>query len=138
MAAKGGYRTRQQDELLHFLKENPGMHHTAAQIRDHFARQDQPIGTATIYRQLERFVEDGTVRKYLLETGDSACYEYVGRGSGCSGHFHCKCERCGRLIHMDCEELKEIREHLLTHHGFEWNSGKTVFYGICDQCRKTA
>ena len=138
MAAKGAYRTRQQDELLRFLKNNPGAHHTAAQIRDYFAHQDQPIGTATIYRQLERFVEDGTVRKYLLETGDSACYEYVGEGSGCSEHFHCKCERCGRLIHMDCEELKEIREHLLTHHGFEWNSGKTVFYGICDQCRKTA
>ena len=138
MAAKGAYRTRQQDELLQFLKNNPGAHHTASQIRDYFLRQDQPIGAATIYRQLERLVEDGTVRKYLLETGDSACYEYVGKDPCCSGHFHCKCEKCGRLIHMNCNELQAIKEHLLTCHGFEWNSGKTVFYGICDQCRKTA
>ena len=47
---KGAYRTRQQDELLEYLKETPGMHHTAAQIRDHFRGREKSIGTATIYR----------------------------------------------------------------------------------------
>ena len=37
---------------------------------------------------------------------------------------------------MDCEELAAIREHLLAHHGFQWNAGKTVFYGICEKCRQ--
>ena len=133
---KGAYRTRQQDELLEYLRETPGMHHTAAQIRDHFASREQSIGTATIYRQLERFVADGTVRKYLLGAGDSACYEYVPQSESCALHFHCKCEKCGRLIHLNCDELRQVREHLLERHGFSWNSGKTVFYGICDQCRK--
>ena len=136
MASKAPYRTRQQDELLEYLRQNPGLHHTAAQIRDHFASVDQRIGTATIYRQLERFVEEGTVRKDLLETGDSACYEFVEKKAACANHFHCKCEKCGKLIHMDCEELQEVRNHLLEHHGFLWNAGKTVFYGICDQCRE--
>jgi Fur family ferric uptake transcriptional regulator len=133
---KGAYRTRQQDELLDYLKQTPGAHYTAAQIREHFAHQEKSIGTATIYRQLERFVEDGTVRKYLLDTGDSACYEYVAQKELCASHFHCKCEKCGRLIHLECDELKQIQSHLLTAHGFAWNSGKTVFYGVCDQCRK--
>ena len=133
---KGAYRTRQQDELLEYLKETPGMHHTAAQIRDHFASREQSIGTATIYRQLERFVADGTVRKYLLDAGGSACYEYVPQSESCALHFHCKCEKCGRLIHLNCDELRQVREHLLERHGFSWHSGKTVFYGICDQCRK--
>ena len=133
---KTGYRTRQQDELMAYLKERPGVHHTAAQIKEYFARQEKNIGTATIYRQLERFVEDGTVRKYLLETGDSACYEYVGGQSGCAAHFHLKCEKCGKLIHTDCEELKRLETHLLEDHGFAWTIGKTVFYGVCDQCRE--
>ncbi len=133
---RGAYRTRQQDELLEYLKETPGVHHTAAQIRDHFASREQPIGTATIYRRLERFVADGTVRKYLLDAGGSACYEYVAQKESCALHFHCKCEQCGKLIHLNCDELEQVREHLLNCHGFSWNSGKTVFYGICDQCRK--
>ena len=79
---------------------------------------------------------EGTVRKYLLDAGGSACYEYVAQSETCAQHFHCKCETCGRLIHLNCDELLKVREHLLQCHGFSWNSGKTVFYGMCDQCRK--
>ncbi len=134
MSLKISYRTRQQEELLDYLKSTPGEHHTAAQIRDHFSSMGKPIGTATIYRRLERFVEDGRVRKYMLETGDSACYEYIEPRMDCTSHFHCKCEKCGRLIHLDCDELSRIREHLLKEHGFVWDYGRTVFYGICSQC----
>ncbi len=134
MASRSPYRTRQQEELINYLRSEPGRHHTAAQIRDHFARADRAIGTTTIYRQLERFVEDGSVRKYMLETGDCACYEYVEQGKGCGAHFHCKCEKCGKLIHLDCDELREVREHLLSRHGFRWDFGRTVFYGICEEC----
>ena len=131
-----GYHTKQQDELLLFLKAHQGTHLTAAQIRDELVRTGKPISTATIYRQMERFAEEGIVRKYLLETGDSACYEYAGeQAPACSSHFHCKCEKCGRLIHMDCDALREISHHLMEDHGFAWDSGKTVFYGICDQCQ---
>ncbi len=133
---KPTYHTKQQDELLAFLKSHAGTHLTAAQIRDELVREGKPISTATIYRQMERFASDGTVRKYLLETGDSACYEYAGGyHSECASHFHCKCEKCGRLIHLDCDELQEIRQHLQEHHHFTWDYGRTVFYGICDQCQ---
>ena len=133
---KAPYRTRQQSDLLDYLKETCGKHHTAAELKEHFACCGKTIGTATIYRQLDRLVDEGQVRRYVLETGDSACYEYVESGNDCGSHFHLKCEKCGRLIHLDCEELQAIREHLLEHHGFQWTTGKTVFYGICDQCRK--
>ena len=80
-------------------------------------------------------MEEGSIQKYSLGPGDSACYAYV-ENPQCAAHSHCKCEVCGRLIHLDCEELREIRHHLMDHHGFAWNAGKTVFYGICEQCRK--
>ena len=134
MSAKGAYHTKQQEELIKYLRSTKGEHHTAAEIRAHFSKGEQPIGTSTIYRQLERLVQDGTVMKYVLETGDSACYEYAEKTEMCSSHFHCKCEKCGRLIHLDCHELQEIQTHLMEHHGFSWNAGKTVFYGICDRC----
>ena len=135
MAGKSTYRTRAQEELISYLKASPGRHHTAAEIKEYFSGQDRPIGTATIYRQLERFVEEGSIRKYVLGPGDCACYAYV-PDQQCASHFHCKCESCGRLIHLDCDELREIRAHLLEHHGFSWDTGKTVFYGVCDWCRQ--
>lgn len=134
---KSSYHTRQQDDLLEYLISSVGEHHTAAQIKEHFDTCEKRIGTATIYRRLERLVEEGSVRKYILETGESACYEYIGSQNACAKHFHCKCEKCGRLIHLDCEELQFIRSHLLEHHGFDWNAGRTVFYGVCADCRNT-
>lgn len=135
MAGKTTYKTRAQDELLSFLKAAPGEHYTASEIREYFAEQKHPIGTATIYRQLEHFVNEGCVRKYLVGPGECACYAYT-EDQQCESHFHCRCDVCGRLIHLDCEELQEIQAHLLERHGFAWNAGKTVFYGVCDQCRK--
>lgn len=135
MDSKTTYRTRAQRELLDYLKTKPGKHFTAAEIRKHFTDQGNPIGTATIYRQLERFVDEGSIRKYILGPGESACYAYDGN-QDCISHFHCVCETCGRLIHLKCDELRMIRAHLLEHHGFTWDAGKTVFYGICDQCRE--
>ena len=135
MADKKTYRTHAQEELLNYLKAVPGQHHTAAEIKDHFAAQNKAIGTATIYRQLERFVEDGSIRKYILGPGESACYAFD-EDRQTSLHFHCRCDVCGRLIHLDCKELQQMQAHLLEDHGFMWNTGKTVFYGICDQCRR--
>ena len=135
VAEKGTYRTRAQEAVLNYLKATIGTHHTVSEIKAHFSGQDQPIGTATIYRQLERFVEDGSIQKYTLGPGGSACYAYVGDRQ-CNVHYHCKCEVCGRLIHLNCDELAEIRSHLLEHYGFSWNAGKTVFYGVCEDCRK--
>jgi Fur family ferric uptake transcriptional regulator len=136
LAGKTGYRTRAQEELLAYLKATPGVHHTAAGLKEHFEKEGTPIATATIYRQLERFVDEGQIKKFILGIGESACYAFDDSSAACSSHFHCKCEQCGCLIHLDCEELKEIRTHLLKHHGFAWNAGKKVFYGLCDQCRK--
>ena len=135
MGNRTAYRTRAQEELLTYLKTNPGRHHTAAEIREHFDGLGTPIGTATIYRQLERFVQESIVRKYVVGPGECACYAYE-EDQACESHFHCRCDVCGRLIHLDCDELREIQAHLLEHHGFAWDSGKTVFYGVCDQCRK--
>lgn len=136
MPTKGTYHTRQQEELLQYLRSTAGQHHTVAQLRDHFFRSGTAIGTTTIYRQMERLASEGTVRKYLLDTGDSACYEYVEQKESCTAHFHCKCVQCGRLIHLDCDELREIRAHLEEAHGFLWDAGRTVFYGVCRQCRQ--
>ena len=136
LAAKTGHRTRAQEELLAYLQSTPGVHHSAAELKEHFENEGSAIGTATIYRQLERFVDEGRVKKYIIGPGESACYAFENEAQGCSSHFHCKCRQCGRLIHLDCDELREIQAHLLEHHGFEWDAGKTVFYGLCRQCRE--
>jgi Fur family ferric uptake transcriptional regulator len=110
-----------------------GRHVTVSQIAQHFIDEGEAVGQTTLYRQLEKLESLGRIRKYLNGEGEAACYQYAA-DSACVEHFHLKCEDCGELIHLDCEALDAIERHLLTEHGFQINTLKTVFYGRCGKC----
>ena len=136
MPARGQYSTAQREELVSFLEERRGEHVSVADICSHFRAQGKTIGTTTVYRQLERMVDEGEVNKYIIDLNTPACFEYIGehRERGKNTCFHCKCEKCGRLIHLHCDELEEIQVHLKEEHGFRLDPRRTVFYGVCGEC----
>lgn len=134
---KQPYRTKHRDELLSYLKTVPGVHITVGDICAHFREEGSPIGQTTVYRHLERMVGEGIVRKYIIDVGSPACFEYTGAGdSEPGGCFHCKCEVCGKLIHLHCEELAAVERHLQESHQFLLDPLRTVFYGRCAECRE--
>ncbi len=136
MSTKGKYKTRQQEELLGYLETVPGDHITVNDICAHFKSKGASIGQTTVYRHLERLVEEGLVNKYIIDGNSAACFEYINQGRKQCGEvcFHCKCEKCGKLIHMHCEEFLAIQEHLREHHNFILDPLRTVFYGHCEEC----
>ena len=81
-------------------------------------------------------MDEGVLNKYIIDGSSPACFEYVDTDSheDCDTCYHCKCEKCGRLIHLHCEELEEFQSHLLKDHHFRMDSRRTVFYGLCEQC----
>ncbi len=125
------YKTKQSEIVLSYLKENSDSHLTANAIA--MALSSQNVGKTTVYRHLEKLCRDGAVRKYILEEGDSACYQYIG-DSTCHSHFHLKCLNCNKLLHLECDHLSEIETHINAHHNFKVDSSRTVFYGICEEC----
>ena len=42
----------------------------------------------------------------------------------------------GTIFHMDCSHLGELYDHLLEGHGFANNPRRTMFYGLCRECRE--
>ena len=133
---KSAYKTKQQDFLISYLHEMKGKHFTAEDVRTHFETKQISIGIATIYRQLEKLVAEGTLQKYFIDEHSAACFEYS--GENCKAevpHFHLKCEQCGNLFHVECDEIQELSEHLQKEHGFAINPFRTVLYGICNACK---
>jgi Fur family ferric uptake transcriptional regulator len=137
MTEKPNYRTKQKSELLDYMKSVQGEHVTAQDACDYLRRKGVSIGQTTVYRQLERMVDEGLVNKYVLDANTPACFEYVPEDSHvkCGVCFHCKCEKCGKLFHVSCETLSGLAAHLMKDHGFEMDPLRTVFYGVCKACR---
>lgn len=138
MAGKPKYKTKQREILIEYLASVPGTHITAGDVCEHLRAHGASVGQSTVYRQLEGLVDEGILQKYIIDGNSPACFEYVGQDvhRGAEPCFHCKCERCGKLIHLHCEELNAIGQHLSEHHGFLLNPLRTVFYGLCAECQQ--
>ena len=130
------YKTKQQERLLSCFKAMQGRHFTAEDVAAYFQKQNISIGIATIYRQIEKFVAMGVVQKYFLGEQNAACFQYTGEECHKEvSHFHLKCEKCGTLIHLECHDLEKLSSHLMAEHGFALDPFRTVFYGLCENCR---
>ena len=128
------YTTKQQKAVLDCLSERADEPVSAAAIADALRERGEPIGIATVYRQLERMVDEGLIAKYNIDVNTPACFEYLGSHLGEETCYHCKCCVCGKLIHMHCDELPELQKHVLEHHGFSIDPVRTIFYGVCSDC----
>ncbi len=138
MNSRSKYNTKQREILIEYLKSVTGQHVTANDVCIYFKEHGAAIGQSTVYRQLESLVDEGIVNKYIIDVNSPACFEYNGHDD--LGHkelcFHCKCEKCGSLIHLKCEELSGIGDHLYEEHQFRLDTKRTVFYGVCANCIK--
>ena len=120
MGTKAPYQTKQMKQILAYLQTIEGTHVTAADVCSYFKEQGINVGTTTVYRNLEKMVEQGLVAKYNVDGTSSACFEYLG---------------AEKLIHLHCEDVVKLEQHLMDSHGFRMDPCRTVFYGICEECR---
>ena len=129
------YKTKQRSKILAYLNENKANHITAEEIIEHFKNVGEPIGKSTVYRYLDSLVKENIVRKFVTpERASSACFQYIDRAHNCQIHYHMKCTECGALIHLDCEEIKELSKHIFKEHKFMLDECKTILYGKCEKC----
>lgn len=129
-----GYRTRQRDLILLCLKQSGSNHISADIIMEFMKERGESVGLTTIYRNLERLVNEGELIKYDAPDGKRACYQYAGCDRSHDRHYHLVCNDCGRLSHLCCESLDGLFSHMKEEHRFEPDISKTVLYGRCGVC----
>jgi len=126
------YMTSHKKKILDFLIRNRSRHFTVEEIIEALAAGETRPGKSTVYRQISALLDDGVIRRFEAPGESSFVYQYAA-GIDCEHHFHLKCSRCGKLVHMECDRLHDVRTHILKDHGF-LIGGSSVIYGICAAC----
>lgn len=127
------YNTKQRQAVLGCLERRPQQALTAWEIAEALRGEGCPVGLATVYRQLERLEEAGRIHR--VETGGGALYQIcVHGGDPQQDCFLLRCERCGRMEHLDCTHLRALYEHLEAEHRFRIDPRRTVLTGVCRRC----
>ena len=130
---RGEYSTRQKRVMMTFLKNHDLEPYSVDELLLEMDKQGEKIGRSTAYRYLEQLAENGVVRKYQNARGVTQ-YQHVENSIACDGHFHMMCKSCGRLMHVDCDLMRGLSEHIFTDHGFLLDLRETVLMGICGRC----
>jgi Fe2+ or Zn2+ uptake regulation protein len=86
------------------------------------------ISLATVYRNLQRLVDDGKIRTVLLG-------ERVARYDPETGdHDHFICECCGRVIDIFLERDRQVDLTPLVSDGYMVTTHTLTVYGTCQVC----
>ena len=131
---KNVYKTSQREILLGFLREHRDEEFSTEEIT--CALEGKSIGKSTVYRLISKLCEDGDVLRTRGENGKKILYRYIDKAHECDAHFHLKCRGCGKIIHLDCDFMEELKKHIAGEHGFRPDPRSTVINGVCAECEE--
>ena len=94
------------------------------------------VNTTTVYRYLDKLCAEHIVIKYPDLNSDKAVFQFAGEEKKCTEHLHLKCIKCGKVVHLDCDFMDELKEHLYRDHGFRLQCSGDMLHGICQDCEK--
>lgn len=133
-----GYNTRTRQLILDYLVANRQHAVSAANILEELEKQGACPNPTTVYRYLDKLAGEQRVMKYVADKGEKAVFQYVDENRNCHDHLHLKCIRCGRIYHLECGFMEELRAHLESEHGFVLQCEGSILYGECRACRQAA
>lgn len=129
-----GYKTKQKAVILDCLKNNSDREFTVDGLVELLKSESFTVGRTTVYRYLDYLVKNGDVRKFVSDSTRQATFQYIEHKHECEEHMHLKCIKCGKLIHLSCDFMNGVSEHILSHHNFRLDNAKTTLLGICEDC----
>ena len=131
------YQTQQKTQLLDYLARHSDGAFSMEEVADGLRSDlgDKAPGKSTVYRLVNRLVEEGTVRRFSAGNSRSWLYQIVG-SKNCHHHLHMKCTQCGKLMHMNDEQSERIIEQIFGSSDFAVNQEQTTLYGSCSECSR--
>jgi Fur family transcriptional regulator, peroxide stress response regulator len=121
--------TRQRRLVLEAVSATKA-HPTAEWVYQVVRRQMPRVSLGTVYRNLQRLVEEGRLRSFEREGR-------IRYDADLELHDHFSCDRCGLL--MDIPRASEVLpvERRLRAQGFVVAGRTLEFHGLCRKCRRS-
>ena len=122
--------SKQRELILHALAQNP-IHPTADKLYELIRPFMPTISLATVYRNLNRLVDNGIIRKISGLDG-SVHYDHC-----VEKHYHFICTCCNKVYDVPYDVAQDLEQKLKSLTGLEAQSSDLTFKGICPVCQKS-
>jgi len=127
---RDSYNTKQKELIINIIKnEKKGF-----TIKKIYNRLKDKCGLTTIYRLVDKLVIEGLLIKEISKD-NITYYQYLEECNE-ENHFYLKCNNCGKLIHIDCDCIKDLTNHITKEHNFLLDKEKIILNGLCNKCKE--
>lgn len=122
--------TKQRQIVLDAVKSRRD-HPSADDIYLDVRRKDNRISRGTVYRNLNHLAESGEITHVRVPSADRYDLRL-------DRHYHLFCVGCGLVIDAPVPYQESHDETVAAETGFQIQRHRTVFEGLCPQCRRKA
>src|SRR5215813_14157202 len=119
--------TRQMAAVYEALQRDPS-HPSADEIHRRVRSTLPHISLGTVYRNLQRLVDEGNIRR--LRLGERVMrYDPM-----VAEHDHFICQQCGQIVDVQLERDRHVNLTPLVKRGFTIATHSLSVYGFCQNC----
>jgi Fur family ferric uptake transcriptional regulator len=129
-ARRGRKRSTPHTQVEEVFLEQDG-HVSADDLFTAVRRKYPRVGRATVYRALQRMVDDGTARK--VDFGDGRLRYEASRGR--PRHFHLICNTCHRSSEFLSSDVEVLLEDVAAIRAFAETETVVQIFGRCQDCQ---
>lgn len=129
MTRSTNYNTKQKELILSIIKKKKH----EFRVKDLYNDLNKEIGLTTIYRQIDKLVNEGRINKNINK--DNITYYQYLEECNKKNHFYLKCDKCGNMTHIDCDCIEQLSNHIVKEHQFNLNKDCIIITGICKHCK---
>jgi Fe2+ or Zn2+ uptake regulation protein len=123
-------QTKQRALIWDVLAASNGDHLSVAEVEAAVRAVGSPLHRATVYRTLDRLVEDGLLVRTNLGL-EGAQYEIVQAGH----HHHLVCEYCRKVEHVPHQAVRSAIRRIESTSGFDLTEAELSLEGRCRDCQ---
>jgi Fur family ferric uptake transcriptional regulator len=131
LKARGGKETAQRDDIARVFFSRRG-HVSIDELHAEVKKINRRVGYATVHRTVRLLKDLGFATERHFNDAQ-ARYEHADDEVH---HDHLICERCGRILEFNSEEIEALQESVARALGFVVSRHRMELYGICRDCRE--
>ena len=124
-------QTKQRALIWDVLAAANGDHLSVAEVEAAVRLAGSPLHRATVYRTLDRLVDDGLLTRTNLGH-DGSHYEIAHHHR----HHHLVCEHCGKVEHVRHQAVRSVFRGIEATSGFDLADATLSLHGRCCDCRR--
>ena len=123
------YATKQKEAILNIIKSKE----KTFTVKDIYTELKEKVGLTTVYRVVNKLEKEGKIKITIGKDGKTN-YQFL-KHCDKENHFYLKCDKCGDIIHVDCDCIQTLYSHVLKKHKFKLSRANIIISGLCDKCK---